>query len=246
MRSTNRSIPAASTAIVSCAKSSAASSCPKARSAARTSLTKPAKRRRGSGHGGSRRVVTSSENPGGGRSTSRSNPAWIRGEWISCRSSSTSTTGRGARRSPATTIPGRSSVGAPPATIRRSSSAGLPTTGISAAATARQNTCGSSSVRSRLSQAAARSAAPASIQDAASRVLPHPAVAATSVTGASIFAVRRACREARPTTWAAIGGENFSEPGAVVPGVVRSGGFGLILAASSIAPVRMAQPWRRS
>jgi hypothetical protein len=117
---------------------------------------------------------------------------------------------------------------------------------VSAAATARQNTCGSSSVRSRLNQAAARPAAPPSIQDAASRVLPHPAVAATSVTGASIFAVRSAFRVSRATTWLAIGGENFSAPGDVVPGVVRSGWFGLILVASSIASVGMAQPWRRS
>ena len=43
-------------------------------------VTSPAKRSRGSGHGGSRRVVTSSDNPGGGRSTSRSNPAWTSGE----------------------------------------------------------------------------------------------------------------------------------------------------------------------
>src|SRR6185436_4165203 len=49
--------------------------------------------------------------------------------------------------------------------------------------------------------------------DAASRVLPQPAVAATTVTGASISSVRRACRRGRSTTWVVTGGENFSDAG---------------------------------
>jgi acetaldehyde dehydrogenase len=45
-----------------------------ARSAARISPTSPARRSRGSGHGGSRRVVTSRDRFEGARSTSRTSP----------------------------------------------------------------------------------------------------------------------------------------------------------------------------
>ena len=102
--------------------SSAASSARKARSAARISATSPARRRRGSGHGGSRRVVTSSDRFEGGRSTSRTSPLCTSGELISCRLSRTTAIGSGARRSAAATAPGSSSAATAPAATRRSAS----------------------------------------------------------------------------------------------------------------------------
>ena len=45
--------------------------------------------------------------------------------------------------------------------------------------------------------------------------------------------------------WVAVGGQNFSESGEVVPRLVRFGGPGLILVGVTIDLLRMAQLWRR-
>ena len=111
-------------------------------------------------------------------------------------------------------VPGRSSSGTSLAvTWCNTSAACAPTDGVSAIATVRQKICGLSSIGSRVTHAVTRSVASAASQDAASRVLPQPAVAATTVTGASISSVRRACSRGRSTTWVVTGGENFSDAG---------------------------------
>ena len=119
--------------------------------------------------------------------------------------------GSGARRSAVATLPGSSSAATAPAATRRSASpAPAGTTGINPAATAHQNACGSSSASSRLTHTPFRPSFPAHSHDPAKIVLPQPAAAATTVTGAPDGAVTSGCRRARETTSVTTGDENFS------------------------------------
>ena len=68
-----------------------------------------------------------------------------------------------------------------------------------------------------------RPAFPARSQDAAKMVLPQPAAAATTVTGAPDGAVTSGCRRARETTSVTTGGENFSAEYPPTVGLVPAG-----------------------
>ena len=188
----------------------------KARSDARISLITPARRNWFSGHGGSRRVVTTNRSPRGGRWTSRSRLSCTASSVTSCRLSSTRTTGAPSAASAAATCPGtapgrrrpRAGGPRPPGRRRRGWSRSRRTSRNPA--DRRRRGRARSTPRPCLVPASAS-------QELASSVFPQPAGAAISAQEDSRPVVNRLCNRGRGTRCVASGTANLPSQSVAPP-----------------------------